>query len=491
MRLSALRSERDRLGGRKDLDPVIAHLSCDSRTVEAGALFAAFPGARADGRSFVEEALSKGAVALLLDPTVAADSLPVPAVIAANPRQRFAGMAAAFFGRQPATVLAVTGTNGKTSVAEFTRQLLAAQAVPAASIGTLGLRAGGLEGALPPIPSLTTQDSVTLHRVLAALAEAGVEHVALEASSHGLDQYRLDGVSLAAAAFTNATHDHLDYHGTFEAYLAAKVRLFAELLPEGATAVLNADQPEIAALEAVAQLRGLRTLTFGARGRDIRLLARTPLPEGQSLRLAIGPDEYDVALGLVGAFQAYNAMAALGLLIATGQPVEPLLAALPDLKGAPGRMQKVGVHRSGAVCFVDYAHTPDALETALAALRPHAGGRLVVVFGCGGDRDRAKRPLMGAIAARLADRAIVTDDNPRTEDAAAIRSAILAACPGGVEIGDRAEAIQAGARDLEAGDILLVAGKGHETGQIVGATVHPFDDADVLGRALAEVGGGA
>lgn len=486
MRLSALRSDGDRSGGRQDIDPEITRLTADSRMVDAGALFAAFSGARTDGRGFIDEALRKGAAALLLDPSVAADGLTVPAVIAENPRRSFARMAAAFHGRQPSTVVAVTGTNGKTSVAEFVRQLLAAQAIPAASIGTLGLRAGGIEAGLPPMPGLTTQDSVTLHRVLADLARAAVEHVAIEASSHGLDQYRLDGVTLAAAAFTNATHDHLDYHGTFDAYLAAKARLFTELLPAGATAVLNADQPEVARLEGQAQTRGLRVLSYGEQGRDIRLSARTPLPDGQSLRLAIGGAEHDVTLALVGGFQAHNVMAALGLLIATGQPVEPLLAALPDLKGAPGRMQKVGEHVSGAVGYVDFAHTPDALETALEALRPHTAGRLIVVFGCGGDRDRAKRPLMGAIAARLADRAIVTDDNPRTEDAASIRAAVMAACPGGIEIGDRAEAIRAGVQGLASGDVLLVAGKGHETGQTVGTTVHPFDDVLILRHALAE-----
>ena len=333
---------------------------------------------------------------------------------------------------------------------------------------------------------------MALHQQLAALAGAGIDHLAIEASSHGLDQYRLDGVELAAAAFTNLSRDHLDYHHDMAGYLAAKLRLFEALLPTGATAVLNADAPELPRLEQVCRGAGQRILTYGRGGDDLRLVAQTPTPAGQRLGLVAAGREHAVDLPLAGAFQAHNALAALGLVIAchgAGGGGDDLtnaaIAALAHLTGVHGRLERVALHHNGAPVYVDYAHTPDALATVLSALRPHVAGALVVVFGAGGDRDPGKRPLMGAVCARLADRAIVTDDNPRGEDAAAIRAAILAACPAATEIGDRAQAIAAGVAGLAADDTLVIAGKGHEPGQIVGDQVLEFDDATVARAAVA------
>ncbi|MBL8669359.1 MAG: UDP-N-acetylmuramoyl-L-alanyl-D-glutamate--2,6-diaminopimelate ligase [Alphaproteobacteria bacterium] len=474
-------------------DPEISAITADSRVAGAGSLFVAVPGSRADGRDFVADAVGRGAVAVLAPP-----GTPVPApavgVSCPDPRRALALIAAAFHRRQPRVVAAVTGTNGKTSVASFARQIWEATGRSAASLGTLGCSAPGFAD----VPPLTTPDPVALHRVLAALAAAGYEHVAMEASSHGLDQRRLDGVRLAAAAFTNLTHEHLDYHGTMQAYLAAKARLFDSLLPPGAAAVINADVPEHAALAAASRARGARVLSFGARGADLALLARRSSPHGQTIDIEVLGRRASIDLALMGAFQGMNVLAALGLAIGSGSDPDAALAALPRLAGVPGRMQQVGAHPTGAAVFVDYAHKPHALETAIAALRPHARGRLAVVFGCGGDRDRAKRPIMGEIAARLADRVIVTDDNPRSEAPAAIRAAVLAGCREALaagaraevtEIGDRAVAIGAGIEGLAEGDLLLIAGKGHETGQIVGTTVLPFDDAAVARAALAERGG--
>ncbi|MBB4286646.1 UDP-N-acetylmuramoyl-L-alanyl-D-glutamate--2,6-diaminopimelate ligase [Roseospira goensis] len=471
------------------VDPAveITGLTADSRRVAPGVLFAALPGTRADGRAFIPEAVAKGAAAVLAPADTSLDPAPaVPVLTADNPRRAFALLAARFHARQPDTVVAVTGTNGKTSTALFTRRIWAALGHAAGSLGTLGASAPGFERP----GALTTPDPVLLHQVLAEMAAAGCDHLAMEASSHGLDQCRLDGVRLAAAAFTNLSHDHLDYHGTMDAYRAAKARLFAEVMPAGGVAVLNADAPETPALADLCRGRGHRVLRYGcAADADLRLDAAAPTPDGQDLRLTVLGQPYGVRLALAGGFQALNALAALGLVLATGAAPDAApdaaVAALETLTGVPGRMQKVATLDQGAVVYVDYAHTPDSLETVLAALRPHAAGRLVCVFGCGGDRDRTKRPVMGAIAARCADIAICTDDNPRTEDPAAIRAAVLAACPGGLEIGDRAAAIRAGVDMLGPGDVLLVAGKGHEPGQIVGDRVLPFDDAEQVRAAVA------
>jgi len=464
------------------VDPMIAGVTADSRRVKPGWLFAALPGAKADGKSFAPQAVASGAAAVLAGedmPGLAAQVIKV-----GDPRRAYALAAAAFFGKQPRTCVAVTGTNGKTSVATFCRQIFTAAGHSSASMGTLGVRAGDEQ--LTP-PGLTTPDAADVAELLATLAGRGVTHLALEASSHGVDQRRLDGVKLVAAGFLNLTQDHLDYHGTMGAYRAAKLRLFETLLPRGATAVLNADSDAFAAFAGASVRSGHTLMSVGAMGQGLTLAGRSLLPEGQALRICAWGQAYDVRLPLAGAFQASNALVAAGLAIAAGDAVETVLAALEHLEGAPGRLQRVGAGPRGGEAYVDYAHTPDGLSTVLAALRPHAKGRLMVVFGAGGDRDRGKRPLMGAIAADLADIAIVTDDNPRSEDPAAIRAEILAGGAGLREIGDRRQAITAAAAMLEEGDVLVVAGKGHEHGQTIGAEVHPFDDVEETRKALGHV----
>ena len=468
----------------KDTD--IVGLTCDSRLVEPGFLFAALAGARADGRAFIPEAMARGAAAVLAPPGTRIETRepPVSLLVDDNPRRRFALMAARFFASQPRTVAAVTGTNGKTSVVSFLRQVWIRLGRRAASVGTLGVTAPDLDMA----GNLTTPDPVELHRVLADLAGRGVECLAMEASSHGLAQYRLDGVRVAAGAFTNLTRDHLDYHGSMESYLEAKTRLFSDIMDAGGVAVVNADGPYGEAVRAACAARGQRIITYGARGEDIRLEDAAPLPEGQRLRLTVMGRAHTVTLPLVGAFQAENALCALGLALACGEDEARAVAALEALDGVPGRVQRIAGHPGGATVFVDYAHTPDALASVLKALRPHARGRLFVVFGCGGDRDPGKRPEMGRTACALADVVIVTDDNPRGEDAARIRRHILAACEGARDIADRRQAIGAAVAELRPGDVLVVAGKGHEQGQIVGDEVRPFDDADVLSAAIGELG---
>ena len=479
MRLSSLAVEGTRLVGDGAVE--IGGLSADSRAVRPGDLFAALPGGQHDGRRFVADALQRGAVAVLGGTGLAAAIPGVPVLEAAEPRRALALVAAALFARQPATVVAVTGTNGKTSTAVFTRQLWRACGSTAASLGTLGVQAPGLDR--PGL--LTTPDPVALHAVLAELADAGITHLAMEASSHGLDQRRLDGVRLKAAAFTNLTRDHYDYHGSPEAYLAAKRRLFRELLPRGTVAVLNADVPEFATLAADARARGVDVIDYGRAASGLRIVEQKLDAGGQLLAYRRAGRELTVRLALVGAFQAWNALAALGLVIATGGDADVAGGALSLLEGAPGRMKLATRLANGAPVFVDYAHTPDSLEKALLALRCHTERRLHVVFGCGGDRDPGKRPLMGSIAQRLADLVYVTDDNPRSEEPAAIRRAVLAAAPGAVEIGDRAEAIALAMAALQPGDILLVAGKGHERGQTIGAQTLPFDDVEVCRAAAA------
>ena len=468
----------------------ISGLTADSRQVAAGYLFAALPGSLADGRDFIPQALEKGAAAVLApEGTVLPKTAENVALITdANPRRRLALLAARFYGCQPETVAAVTGTNGKTSVASFTRQIWQALGHQAASLGTLGLQ--------PPRPdapaALTTPDPVELQRCLATLARDSVNHVVLEASSHGLDQYRLDGVRASAAAFTNLTRDHLDYHGTMEAYLAAKLRLFTDLLlPEGC-AVVNIDDPAGDEVVATCRARGVRLITYGRKaGADLRLLAQEPTATGQNLKLSVFGETCDVVLPVAGAFQADNALAALGLVLAGGAKQDEAVAALEKVSGVPGRVELVGATPSGGHVYVDYAHTPDALETVLKALRPHTQARLCVIIGCGGDRDPGKRPMMGRIAVTLADEAFITDDNPRSEDPAAIRKEMLAEAKGAQEIGDRGAAIATAVAALGPGDVLVIAGKGHETGQIVGGQVLPFDDREVARTAISKLAGGA
>jgi len=472
-------------------DVEIRGLTADSRAVEPGFLFAALPGGTVHGKTFIEEAVRRGAVALLIDDALALPELHqryprLPVVVDTNPRRRLSIFAARLFAPQPRTVVAVTGTNGKTSVAAFARQLWQRLGHKAASLGTLGVVGPDFERS----GALTTPDPVALHRELQALALAGVDHVAVEASSHGLDQFRLDGLDVAAAAFTNLTRDHLDYHRTMEAYLAAKTRLFSQVMQAGRWAVLNAEVPEFTPLLMLSRRRGHRVIAYGEGvASDLRLLAARPTPEGQALDLLVFEEPHSVFLPLLGRFQTMNALAALGLAIATGAAPEDAVKALGALAGVPGRIQRAASHPNGAPIFVDYAHTPDALRTVLSALRPHCRGRLVVVFGAGGDRDPGKRPLMGEVVARLADRAIVTDDNPRNESPAAIRAAVLAGAPGAHEIGDRAEAIATAIAELGPEDLLVIAGKGHERGQTVAGITHPFDDAEVARGAVAALAG--
>jgi len=463
-------------------DPEIVGLTTDSRTVRPGFLFVALPGTRLDGRRFAGEAVARGAVAILTDRADALELSPecrkrVAIVTDASPQRRLAPLAAHFHGRQPHTIAAVTGTNGKTSVVHFTREIWTAVGYPAASLGTLGLVTA--DERRPG--ALTTPDPIALHRDLATLAGHGIEHVAIEASSHGLHQHRLDGLSVAAAGFTNLTRDHLDYHGDMTSYRAAKERLFTALLAPGGPAVLNIDDEEFLHLAAVCRQCGHRLISYGTGpSADLRLIFREPDASSQRLVLEVFGLKHELVLPLAGEFQVMNAMTALGLAIATGVPAMVAVGSLARLTGVPGRLQFIAERDDGGAIVVDYAHTPDALATVLAALRPHALGRLIVLFGCGGDRDAGKRPLMGKVAARLADRVYVSDDNPRTERAAEIRRAILAAVPEAVEIGDRRQAIETAIADTGPGDFLVIAGKGHETGQIIGDEIHPFDDASVV-----------
>lgn len=459
----------------------IAGVSADSRAVKPGELFVAVAGAKTDGLNFIPQALAAGAAAIMAERP---PPPPLPAGVAFikvdDARRALALAAAKFFSRQPRVIAAVTGTSGKTSVAAFMRQIWTALGHAAASIGTVGLASpkGEVYG------SLTTPDPVALHRSLDQLAGEGVTHLAIEASSHGLDQRRLDGVRVAAGGFTNLSRDHLDYHPTLEAYLAAKLRLFTDLIEPGGAAVIAADHEQAEIVATAARRRDLRLVTVGRRGKGIRLVKSRIDGFAQTLALEYAGREYRVRLPLPGEFQVDNALVAAGLVIATGADPSATFAALGNLKGAKGRLELVG-ERNGAPIFVDYAHKPDALAKALQALRPYAKRRLVVVFGCGGDRDQGKRPMMGAIAANLADRVVVTDDNPRSENPAAIRAAILEAAPGALEIGDRREAISRSIDDLRRGDVLLIAGKGHETGQIIGKQVLPFSDHEAVAAALA------
>ncbi|MGB7256918.1 MAG: UDP-N-acetylmuramoyl-L-alanyl-D-glutamate--2,6-diaminopimelate ligase [Pseudolabrys sp.] len=457
----------------------IAGLSADSRKIKPGFLFIAIAGAKADGLHFAKQAVAAGAVAVAAEQMAAGLPDTVAFVPIRNARRALALAAAKFYPRQPRTIAAVTGTSGKTSVAAFTRQIWAAIGEQAASIGTIGVVSPKGE----QYGSLTTPDPVELQRTLDTLAGEGVTHLALEASSHGLDQHRLDGVRIAAGGFTNLSRDHLDYHPTIEAYLAAKLRLFDTLIAPGGTAVICVDDCYAGRVVDAAKKRGLKIMTVGGQGDDIRLTGGAIDGFAQRIDIAHGGKKYSVKLPLVGAFQAQNAALAAGLAIATGSDAARVFASLEKLTGAKGRLELVGT-ANGAPIFVDYAHKPDALAKALQALRPYASGKLAVVFGAGGDRDTGKRPIMGRIAAENADRVIVTDDNPRSENPAAIRAAILAAAPGAAEIGDRAEAIRAGISALARGDVLLIAGKGHESGQIVGDRVLPFSDHDAVAAAL-------
>jgi UDP-N-acetylmuramoyl-L-alanyl-D-glutamate--2,6-diaminopimelate ligase len=464
----------------------VSGVTADSRKVAPGSVFFAVPGVNADGLSFAEEAIARGAVAIVAERPFTSAKSGVASVVVPDARAALAQAAAVLYPRQPATIVAITGTSGKTSVAAFVRQIWALLGHAAASLGTIGIVAPSQT----TYGSLTTPDPMTLHETLQKLSDDGVTRLAMEASSHGLEQRRLDGVRLSAGAFTNLSRDHLDYHASLEDYLASKLRLFEVLLEAGQSAIVNADGDVAQKVIAACTKRGLKVMSVGARGDALRLVSQAQDGSGMQLAIEHAGTTSFVRLPLAGSFQASNALVGAALCIATGDAPQRVFAALEKLEGAPGRLELIGT-RAGAPIFVDYAHKPDALEKALAALRPLAQGRLIVVFGCGGNRDHGKRPLMGEIAARQADIVIVTDDNPRSENPADIRAAILegarrVAANKVVEIGDRCAAIAAGIADLRSGDVLVVAGKGHETGQIVGDKVLPFSDHEAIRQALRE-----
>jgi UDP-N-acetylmuramoyl-L-alanyl-D-glutamate--2,6-diaminopimelate ligase len=460
-------------------DPEITGLASDSRAVKPGFLFAALPGVKLDGAAFARQAVENGAAAVLAR---AGLDLGVPVIVEDNPRQRLAMIAARFYPRQPEMVVGVTGTNGKTSTVRFFAQIWAMLGEKAGSIGTLGASAPGFERKLQH----TTPDPILLHEMLDAMARAGVTRAAMEVSSHALVQHRADGVRFSAAAFTNITQDHFDYHAGFDDYLAAKLRLFTELTPKSGFAAVNADGEGAGQVIAAAKAAGLGILTTGARGDTLRLTRAVPHATGLSVDIAADGETFPVELPLVGAFQAENALLAAALVIGSGVAARRVIPLLAKLDGVPGRMQKVASSADGAAVYVDYAHTPNAIATALAAIRPHARKKLVAIIGAGGDRDSSKRPHMGRAAALGADAVIVTDDNPRSEEPAEIRRQVLKGAPKAIEIGDRAEAIARGVAMLGPGDVLLIAGKGHETGQTIGDRTLPFDDAEVARKEAAK-----
>lgn len=475
-------------GGR---DPLITGLAVDSRDVRDGYLFAALPGSRVHGAEFIQYALRMGASAILTDlDGVALAEAELAAsdaalIIAQDPRQALAYSSALWFGAQPATMVAVTGTNGKTSVATFVRQIWTELGHDAINLGTTGV-----EGAWTAPLAHTTPEPIMLHRTLANAAANGITHAAMEASSHGLAQRRLDGVILSAAGFTNFTQDHLDYHESFDDYFAAKAGLFRRVLPEDGTAVINIDDDRGAEMRAIAGARGQQIMTVGRSDSDINLLAQRTDATGQDIRFSYGGKTYQSRLNLIGGFQAENVLLACGLVIACGDASDRVFETLPHLTTVRGRMQLAATRKNGAAVFVDYSHTPDSIATALKAMRPHVMGRLIAIIGAGGDRDVTKRPLMGQAAVENADMVIVTDDNPRSEDPAVIRQAVMLGATGASEVADRAEAILRGVDALGAGDALLIAGKGHETGQIVGDDVLPFDDVEQASVAVAALDGG-
>ncbi|MDR6756643.1 UDP-N-acetylmuramoyl-L-alanyl-D-glutamate--2,6-diaminopimelate ligase [Mycoplana sp. BE70] len=460
----------------------VGGISADSRTVKKGDLFVAVNGSKNDGTAYVADAIARGAAAVVVGREAHVEAS-VPVIAVDEPRRFLALASARFFARQPETMVAVTGTAGKTSVASFTRQIWAHAGHAAAMIGTTGVTAPGRED----YGSLTTPDPVSLHKLLAELADAGVTHAAMEASSHGLDQARLDGVQLSAAAFTNLGRDHMDYHPTVEHYMAAKMRLFDTLLPRGAPAVIFADDEWSGAAIKAAEDAGMDVRTVGRKGGYLTLKRVEHFRHKQMAEVHVGDDIYEVHIPLAGDFQIANALVAAGLAMSTGVSAKDAMAALGHLVGASGRLELVGHAKNGALAYVDYAHKPDALENVLSSVRPFTSGRVIVVFGCGGDRDKGKRAIMGEIATRLADVVIVTDDNPRSEVPEVIRSEIMAATKGATEIGDRAAAIRAAVAMLSAGDTLIVAGKGHEEGQTIGSVTLPFSDHAEVRKALEEL----
>ncbi|PHR92111.1 MAG: UDP-N-acetylmuramoyl-L-alanyl-D-glutamate--2,6-diaminopimelate ligase [Robiginitomaculum sp.] len=461
-----------------DIDPEITSLTADSRNVTAGSLFAALPGEISDGRDYIASALEKGASAILSLPGL--DTMSVPYIANDTPRLMFSKLAARFYTGQPETLVAMTGTNGKSSTIEFLRQIWAHAGKKSACFGTLGV---ATDAGVTPLTH-TTPDAIALHQTLQTLAQDGITHAGMEASSHGLKQYRLDGVKLSAVGFTNLTQDHFDYHPDMEDYFDAKARLFTELAPKGAPAIINVDGEYGKRMAQTADQAGLDVMSVGWAGKDLRIAEITPRSASQTLNLVWNGQHIKVELPLAGEFQVLNAVSALGLAVKTGVAQDVALEALTHLVGVAGRMEKAGASKMGAPVFVDFAHTPDGLDKLLRGVRPHTLGRIIVVFGCGGDRDPDKRAKMGVIAAKYADHVIVTDDNPRGEVPADIRRAVMAGCPNADEIGDRAKAIAHGIAMLEKNDCLVIAGKGHESGQIVGDKIIPFSDVSVAKEAL-------
>lgn len=461
----------------------IRGITSDSRLVRPGFLFAALPGNKANGADFIEDAIVNGAVAVLAERGVVLpdDDGNTILVVVDNARRALADVAAKFYERQPEKIVAVTGTSGKTSIVSFTQQLWSMLGITqSASLGTLGVRGPKAVQS----GSLTTPDTVSLHAALADLAAAGVTHLAMEASSHGLDQHRLDAVKVTSAAYSNLSRDHLDYHETMEDYFAAKMRLFSDVLEKDGCAVLNADDEYFEEAAKISRDSGHWIMTFGEAPSDIHLVKRTPRPSGQDITLSVFGEKFNLTVPLVGHFQIMNALAALGLVLAGGVKAQDAVPLLSRLTGVPGRLQLVSGHPLGAAVYVDYAHKPGAVEAVLNTLRPHTEGRLICLFGCGGNRDAGKRPIMGRIASGLSDVVIVTDDNPRHENPKHIRAEILKGAPDAIEIANRRDAIQSAVKDLRAGDVLVVAGKGHEQGQIVGDRVEPFDDVAEVEKAI-------
>ena len=462
-----------------DDDSEVTGFAIDHRKVARGSVFGAFKGAVFNGEDFIGQAVGRGAAAVVARPEASVEG--VPHLADPQPRKLFADLAARYFGPYPETVVAVTGTNGKTSTVEMTRQLWRMAGQRSASIGTLGVTTSDDQVKT----GLTTPDIVTFLSNMAGLKRMGIDHVAYESSSHGLDQHRAEGIPLKAAAFTNFSRDHLDYHPSMDAYFEAKMRLFDELLTPAGTAVVWTDDPKSGEVIERVRRRGSTLMTVGRAGETIRLIDQSPTPLGQTLMLEHAGKSHRLALPLIGAYQASNVLTAAGLVLATGGEWDATFSAMQRLAPVRGRLERAVISRSGAPVYVDYAHTADALEAAIAALRPHIEGKLITVFGAGGDRDQGKRPEMGAVAARLSDIVIVTDDNPRTEDAAKIRGEVMAGAPGATEIPGRREAIAEAIRLAGPGDIVLLAGKGHETGQIIGDRVLPFDDALVARECAA------
>jgi len=464
--------------------PLITGITQDSRKVQPGFLFAAIKGLASDGADFIPMAIERGAVAVLCSEPSPLVGGGVIFLTHQNPKLALAKIAANFYGKQPEIIAAITGTNGKTSTAYFCTQIWQLLEKRSASIGTIGIATS--EGlSYGATGSMTTPDPIKLHEILADLAHNGITNLAMEASSHGLDQYRLDGVNVKAAAFTNLTRDHLDYHGTFENYLAAKLRLF-DVMKHG-VAVINSDIPESANIIKLCNDKGHKVLSVGKNGKYIELFGTTKTSEGQQISFEVQGKVYNINTHLIGEFQAYNLLTALALVVACGENIDEAVGVLERVAAVPGRMQGVRVGEKMARVYIDYAHTPDALEKALAELRPHTKGKLWVVFGCGGDRDKGKRPQMGAVASKLSDLVVVTDDNPRTELAQIIRSEVMAECRGAKEIGDRHEAIEYAIYNMGSDDILLIAGKGHEKTQIIGDKSLPFDDVKVATEILQRI----